>query len=90
MDVREVRVVVENGRFDKNFYTALGGEVRLIVRTVGGPYTLTIDELVLVPQKLPANSETTVGFTVIKEGPYIMRIRETGEGATLSIRGPSG
>lgn len=89
LDTEAATVLVRNGQFEYLRYTIQGGRVRLRVRTLGGPYTMTVDRYVATPQQLAKDDVTLIEFIANDPGRLTMRIEETGAIATLTIRGPT-
>lgn len=89
LEVEGAEIVIREGTFEAERYTIQGGRIRIRFRTIGGPYTLTIDRYVAGPQALAANSTTEVGFVANEPGDLTMTVSETGSRATLTIRGPT-
>lgn len=85
-DIQELRITVADGRFDSDRYSAQSSPARLIVTTVDGPYTLSIDPL-LGPTELPAGGTTEIGLTLPNPGDYTMRLSGGGDAtAVLNVR----
>lgn len=85
-DTQRLPVTIVNGAFDAERYAAQPGAIRLNVTTVGGPYTLSIGDLVPATE-LPANATTEVEFTAPEPGEHPMRLTGPAEAtALLNIR----
>lgn len=63
---------IVDGHFDSDIYTQLPGATRMIVKTQGGPYLFSIDDLV-DRREVPANGEDVVLYSVSAPGRHTMR-----------------
>jgi hypothetical protein len=85
-DVQRVPIQVVDGRFVNDVYATQTGPARLRVTTLGGPYTMSIDQL-LQPRELPANATTEIPLTLPDPGEYTIQLagaaRDT---AVLNVR----
>lgn len=85
LDVQELPVRVDGGRFSADIYSAQTGPTVIVVMGTGGPYTLSVDSLVQ-PAPLAANAVTRIELTAPQPGEFTMRLAETGDTAVLNVR----
>ena len=85
-DTQELRVEIVNDQLDSDRYSVQSRPVRIRVTSRGGPYTLSIDQL-LQPQHLTPDSTTAIGLTVPDPGDYTVRLGgAAGDTAILNVR----
>src|SRR5262249_5286481 len=63
----QVVVHIANGQFDESVYEQQTGNMRLVLRTEGGPYLFSIDDLVQ-PRELPESGSTVVQYSTSAPG----------------------
>ena len=86
-------IQISNGHFDHSLYEQQTGDMRLLLRTEGGPYLFSIDELV-GPRELPESGSTVILYSVSAPGRHTMHLAlstptsatATEETATLDVR----
>lgn len=89
-EIHQLPIVITNGAFDYDVYETQPGAVQLTIKTVGGPYTMTIPTLV-APQALPANGDAKISFTAPNPGQYSLEVSGAATGhAVLDVRPPGG
>jgi hypothetical protein len=91
-DIQALTIRIANGQFDADVYTAESRPIRLQVWASGGPYKLTIDNLLdprPVEANVPAGDPTVIGLTLPTPGRYTMHLSGAGtDTATLDVRAP--
>lgn len=88
-----VVIQVANGHFDRSLYEQQTGDMRLVLRTEGGPYLFSIDGLV-GPRELPEMGTTVILYSASAPGRHIMHLAlstptsatATEDTATLDVR----
>jgi hypothetical protein len=86
-------IQISNGHFDRSLYEQQTGDMRLLVRTEGGPYLFSIDDLV-DRRELPESGSTVILYSVSAPGRHTMHLAlstptsatATEETATLDVR----
>ena len=86
-DMQELRIGIVAGRFDADRYDVQPRATRAYVTAQGGPYTLSIED-VLQPRQLPADPTTSIGLSLSRPGEYAMQLTG-GDRAVLNVR-PTG
>src|SRR5215469_4445 len=92
-NINAVVVHIANGQFDESVYEQQTGNMRLVLRTEGGPYLFSIDDLVQ-PRELPESRSTVVQYSTSAPGRHTMHAAlststdatATGATATLDVR----
>jgi hypothetical protein len=84
--LRRLTVEIADGRFTDEDYDAQPGQVILIVRAEGGPYTLSVHQLAQ-PTELSSDRPTEVWLTAPDAGAYTMRLQGAStDTETLNVR----
>jgi hypothetical protein len=86
-------IQISNGHFDHSLYEQQTGDMRLLLRTEGGPYLFSIDGLV-GPRELPESGVTVILYSASAPGRHVMHLAlstptsatATEETATLDVR----
>jgi hypothetical protein len=87
-DIQAITIHIVDGRFDADVYDLQSRPVRLEVSSEGGPFTLSIDQL-LEPRSLDADGITIIGLSLPDPGKYTMHLNGAGtDTATLDVRPP--
>lgn len=71
--LEDIIVQVTNSTLEHDIYETQPGDVSLVLRTHGGPYLFSIDQLV-DRRELPANADTRILVNVSAPGRYTMRV----------------
>ncbi|MDQ6880968.1 MAG: hypothetical protein M3150_02625 [Pseudomonadota bacterium] len=73
-DMQQIAIQISSdGRFDHDVDEAQSGDARLVLRTHGGPYLFSVDQLV-DRRELPANRETAVVVRFTPPQRYTMHL----------------
>jgi hypothetical protein len=71
-NIQALVVTIVDSRFDSDVYTQQTGATRMVVKTHGGPYLFSIDDLA-DRRELPASGTTEILYSISDPGRHTMR-----------------